>query len=184
MWASSSYTKKGGLLMWRIPSLARPDAWLCLLGSVLAFAAFFLPFYGSPPVNYWDVLLFWIGEQDGIAALVLGLLLLTLSGMIVSSCLIVCFNPTRWGILPKYLAFTGLAWLYLIIALLLVFLTLVKAAELYSISLPAMRRLVNLSICIMPGGLLLALRGGILLYRKNRRQTAENAPVPGKEAQI
>jgi hypothetical protein len=45
--------------------------------------------------------------------------------------------------------------------------------ECQSISLAAILGLVNIGMFIMPVGLILALQGGILLHRKNRKQAAE-----------
>lgn len=44
-------------------ALARPGAWLCLLGSALALAGFFLPYFGAQPVSLWESILLFLRPE-------------------------------------------------------------------------------------------------------------------------
>lgn len=170
--------------MWRIAPLIRPGAWFCLLGSVLALVAFFLPFYNSlpgsslPSASLGDcltscVLLDRLFQESntgfGVVALSAWALFLLLLSIMVLAVLALFLRSSRWNIAAIYLRLTILTLVgYLLVALWTLFYTWVG---IYIASTAAENpdqetlSLIGIGSLLIPVGLLLAFWGGVLLRR-------------------
>jgi hypothetical protein len=158
--------------MCRISSLGRSGAWLCLLGSILALVAFFLPYFGTPPFSLWEVLLRPLRPEaadiDAMVKAVLALHLLRLCASFIIR-LTVLLGPHRWNLQSWYLTLSSSALAcYSLIALVGLYGILFEAAM--GNGSPAdLLRWVNLGAWLIPLGLVLALVGGLLLKRKEAK---------------
>jgi len=155
--------------MWRIPTLARPEVWLCLLGSLLALVAFFLPHYNPLPgsLSHGPVLLVSSQPSVGVGLVVflaIGTLLLLL-GIVVLAILALFLRSPRWNITETYLSLTIATLMYYFVAApVAIFFDWLGA--LISGTLPIA---LGIGVWLLPVGLLLALVGGILLERRQTR---------------
>lgn len=156
-------------------ALARPGAWLCLLGSTLALAGFFLPYFGTQPVSLWEsILLSLRPEYIDAEALVAGFLIIQLLALIMSflACLAVFLLPHQWNILPLYEMLTSFALgCYLLIVCCGLFLLWVGAQiagePLTVDNLGLALGSVHIGAWLIPLGIVLALIGGKRLERRD-----------------
>ena len=166
--------------MWRTPLLARLGGWLCLLGSVLALVAFFLPYWSSPPeslgqifmsVSLYYSLPFLHFQQpntlfDVIAVNALQMLLM-LPGNVLMVCAALLLGSGQRGRLPNYLYVPGLTLLCYLVASLLTFSIAWQNANQFinENALSDIRTQLSIGAWLIPIGLLLTLLGGIPLWR-------------------
>jgi hypothetical protein len=173
--------------MWRIPFLARLGGWLCLLGSVLALVAFFLPYWSSPPESLWHILVsvflyyflpFLPFQQPNmlfdIIAVNAAALLLLLPGNVLMVCAALLSGSDQRGSLPTYLKLPGLTLLgYIVVSLLTFSVAWLDAQDANQSTkgfafIDTLTRL-GIGAWLIPIGLLLALLGGILLMQKENK---------------
>lgn len=149
-------------------ALSRPGAWLCLLGSIFALIAFFLPAFGPalagfPLGSLWDFLLFLM-RQATIIGLVLLLLLVSLVSLVVLAFLAVFSGRfIRW--------YGGLAFfltiIYLIVASLIGLFLVMAAME--EASVAEVLGWVHVGTWLLPTGLIMTLSGCHLLWGPKRK---------------
>ena len=164
-------------------ALARPGAWLGLLGSALALVAFFFLPYANPPPgsiippgSLWDVFVLMVFQHHNmgfslvmLSAGVILLLLLSNAGLAI---LALFPYPPRWKIKTIYLWLTILTLIYYLFAVLSDLFGYWFETELSSGPYYNTLSLVNIGAWLIPLGLVLALVGGILLERRELKARA------------
>lgn len=169
--------------MWRTLILARLGGWICLLGSVLSLVAFFLPYRGSPPESLGHILmrvyLSVFSNQPthtlyGMTAVNAGAMVVVLPGNVFMACAALLSGSYQRGSLPTALKFPGLTLLcYFVVSLITFSVAWLDAqdANQPAKALAFIDTLTKLSIgaWLIPLGLLLALLGGMLVWRGERK---------------
>jgi len=170
--------------MWKAAALARSGEWLCLLGSILALVAFFLPYDnplpGSiiPPGSLWDYFTLMVFDHHPmgfrLVALSAGLIPLLLLSIVVLAALALFLGSLRRKNLTLYRRLTTATLLYYLFAALSDLFNYWFQATLAGglpISDPelATLNLINIGALLIPVGLGLSLIGGKLLKRREMK---------------
>lgn len=171
----------------RKAALARPGAWLSLLGSFLALIAFFFLPYDNPPPgsiipsgSLWDVLVLMVFQHHNmgfsLVMLSAGVILLLLFGCTVLAVLALFPCPSRWKIKTIYLWLTTLTLIYYLFAALSDLFNYWVQATIAALppddSGKETLSLVGIGVWLIPLSLVLALMGGKLLKRQELKTSA------------
>lgn len=174
--------------MWKTPFLARLGGWLCLLGSVLALVAFFLPYWSSPPESLGHILMrvflsVFLNQPThmffGMTAVNAGAMMVLLPGSVFMACAALLSGSYQRGGLPTYLKTPALTLVCYLVVSLLTFSVAwldVQDANQPAKGIAFTDTLTKLGIgaWLIPIGLLLALLGGILVWQEKSRQLAQS----------
>ena len=166
--------------MWRNPSLARPGVWFCLLGSVLALVAFFLPSVTYAPGSLEDCLTSCdldrifpsYSSQVEPVPWGVGALLLLLLGVAVWAFLMLFLRSHREKSLLIYLRLTTLTLMYYLGTALITLFSAWVGEEIASptgVDFTDVFSWVGIGAWLILAGLLLALIGAILLKRRENK---------------
>lgn len=163
--------------MWRISSMARPGTWLCLVGSILALVAFFLPSVTYAPGSLEDCLTSC--DLDRIFPSYsfqvepvpwgVGALLLLLLGIAVLAFLMLFLRSHREKSTLIYLRLTILSLMYYLGTALITLSFAWVGEEIASptgVDFIDVLSWVGIGAWLILAGLLLALIGGVLLKRR------------------